>query len=111
MNSDGTQYKGWLLLDNSYYYLLPKTGDDDRMADHRREMVLSETDGRMASEWLQDNGKWYYLLDGAMVTGWLRIGTDYYYLKGRRIHGHRDGGKWTARFITLPATDGWYADG
>ena len=83
MNSDGTQYKGWLLLDNSYYYLLPKTGQ--MMTGWQTidgKWYYLKADGRMASEWLQDNGKWYYLLDGAMVTGWLRIGTDYYYLKG-----------------------------
>ncbi len=76
MNSDGTQYKGWLLLDNSYYYLLPKTGQ--MMTGWQTidgKWYYLKTDGRMASEWLQDNGKWYYLLDGAMVTGWLRIGT------------------------------------
>ena len=26
LNQDGTQYKGWLLLNNQYYYLLPTTG-------------------------------------------------------------------------------------
>ena len=26
LNADGTQFKGWLLLDNQYYYLLPTTG-------------------------------------------------------------------------------------
>ena len=83
MNSDGTQYKGWLLLDNEYYYLLPKTGQmqtgwvqvDDKW-------YYMKPDGRMASEWAQVDGKYYYLLNGAMVTGWLRIGTDYYYMKG-----------------------------
>ena len=81
MNSDGTQYKGWLLLDNSYYYLLPKTGQ--MMTGWQTidgKWYYLKTDGRMASEWLQDNGKWYYLLDGAMVTGWQSDGTHKYYM-------------------------------
>lgn len=83
LNSDGTQYKGWLQQDDKYYYLLPETGEmligwkeiDDKW-------YYMKSDGHMASEWLQLDDKYYYMLNGAMVTGWLRIGDDYYYLKG-----------------------------
>ena len=82
MNQDGTQYKGWLLLDNSYYYLLPKTGQmQTGWIQVDGKWYYMNSDGRMANEWVQVDGKWYYLLDGAMVTGWLRIGDTYYYLK------------------------------
>jgi len=83
MNSDGTQYKGWLLLDNDYYYLLPTTGQmQTGWVKIEDTWYYLKADGRMANEWIQVDGKYYYMLNGAMVTGWLRIGTDYYYLKG-----------------------------
>lgn len=83
MNADGTQYKGWLLLDNDYYYLLPSTGQmKTGWIQVDNSWYYLKDDGRMANEWVQVDGKYYYLLNGAMVTGWLRIGTDYYYLKG-----------------------------
>lgn len=83
MNTDGTQYKGWLLLNNEYYYLLPETGQmvtGWKKVDNRWYYLKS--DGRMASGWAQVDGKYYYLLNGAMVTGWLHIGPNYYYMKG-----------------------------
>ena len=83
LNPDGTQYKGWLLLDNEYYYLLPKTGQmQTGWVQIENKWYYLKPDGRMAREWMQLDGKYYYLLDGVMVTGWLRIGNDYYYMKG-----------------------------
>ena len=83
MNSDGTQYKGWLLLNNSYYYLLPTTGQmQTGWVQVDNNWYYLKPDGQMASEWLQVDGNYYYLLNGAMVTGWLRIGSDYYYMRG-----------------------------
>ena len=83
LNADGTQYKGWLLLNNNYYYLLPKTGQmQTGWTEVDKNWYYLNQDGTMAREWLQVDGKYYYLLNGAMVTGWLRIGSDYYYLRG-----------------------------
>ena len=82
-NQDGTQYKGWLLLNNQYYYLLPSTGQmQTGWVQVDNTWYYLKQDGTMATEWQNVDGKWYYLLNGAMVTGWLRIGTDYYYLRG-----------------------------
>ena len=82
-NQDGTQYKGWLLLNNQYYYLLPSTGQmQTGWVQIDNTWYYLKQDGTMATEWLNVDNKWYYLLNGAMVTGWLRIGTDYYYLRG-----------------------------
>lgn len=40
-----------------------------------------QSDGNMATGWLNNNGKWYYLgSDGAMITGWMFDGGKYYYL-------------------------------
>ena len=43
----------------------------------------------MAKDWIQVDGTYYYLLNGAMVTGWLRIGNDYYYMARQRLYGDR----------------------
>lgn len=64
-----------------------------------------QTDGTMATGWLNNNGKWYYLgIDGAMKTGWILDGNKYYYLYsdgsmayGTKINGYRldKSGAWT----------------
>ena len=46
---------GWLKAEDAWYYL--------------------NSDGTMAKDWIQVDGTYYYLLNGAMVTGWLRIET------------------------------------
>ena len=34
----------------------------------------------VATGWIQDSGKWYYLNeDGSMVTGWYQVGETWYY--------------------------------
>ena len=96
MNSDGTQYKGWLLLDNSYYYLLPKTGQ--MMTGWQtidNVTYFFNPDGDMASGWTVIDNYWYYFNgNGQMMTGWLQLDGRYYYL-------HTDG-----RMVT-----GWQSDG
>ena len=96
MNSDGTQYKGWLLLDNSYYYLLPKTGQ--MMTGWQtidNVTYYFNPDGDMASGWTVIDNYWYYFNgNGQMMTGWLQLDGRYYYL-------HTDG-----RMVT-----GWQSDG
>ena len=83
LNQDGTQYKGWLLLNNQYYYLLSTTGQmKTGWLQAEDAWYYLNSDGTMAKDWIQVDGKYYYLLNGAMVTGWLRIDTDYYYLRG-----------------------------
>ncbi len=92
LNADGTQYKGWLLYNNEYYYLLPTTG---QMAVGWQQVddgwYYLKEDGRMANEWVLVDGSYYYLLNGKMITKWLRIGSDYYYLKddGSMVTGWR----------------------
>ena len=83
LNADGTQFKGWLLLDNQYYYLLPTTGQmKTGWLKAEDAWYYLNSDGTMAKNWIQVDGTYYYLLNGAMVTGWLRIGNDYYYMRG-----------------------------
>lgn len=31
-------------------------------------------------EWKQENGLWYYYIDGEYVTGWVKVGTKWYYM-------------------------------
>lgn len=90
LNQDGTQYKGWLLLNNQYYYLLSTTGQmKTGWLQAEDAWYYLNSDGTMAKDWIQVDGKYYYLLNGAMVTGWLRIDTDYYYLARRWFDGNR----------------------
>jgi glucan-binding YG repeat protein len=40
-----------------------------------------QADGNMATGWLNNNGKWYYLGDdGARKTGWQLVNGNWYYL-------------------------------
>lgn len=54
--------------------------------------------GNMQTEWIQDNGKWYYLnAIGAMQTGWLYAQGEWYFLGSdgaMKIGWLKDGDKW-----------------
>ena len=81
---------GWLKAEDAWYYL--------------------NSDGTMAKDWIQVDGTYYYLLNGAMVTGWLRIGNDYYYMRGNgsMVTGWR---KMDGKYYYLTATVSLSADG
>jgi len=74
---------GWLQLGNTWYYLLPSSG----------QMVTGwqyignywyyfESNGAMVTGWKYIGGNWYYLDEnGHMLTGWFQDNNDkYYYL-------------------------------
>ena len=43
--------------------------------------ITSNSNGAMATGWLQYNGSWYYLnANGAMATGWAKVNGSRYYL-------------------------------
>ena len=78
-----------------------------------------DDDGVMATGWLKDGGKWYYLSgSGAMVTGWLKDAGKWYYLSGSgaMVTGWlKDAGKWyylsgSGAMVTgwLKIGDEWY---
>lgn len=54
--------------------------------------------GNMQTDWIQDNGKWYYLnAIGAMQTGWLSNGGEWYFLGSNgamKIGWLKDGDNW-----------------
>ncbi len=45
-----------------------------------------QDDGNMATEWLNNNGKWYYLgSDGVKKTGWQLVNENWYYLDSQGV--------------------------
>ena len=68
---------------------------------------VQQTNGNMATGWLNYNGHWYYLgTDGAMKTGWQLVNGKYYYLYtngsmaySTTINGYKLGtdGAWTGK--------------
>lgn len=68
---------------------------------------VQQTNGNMATGWLNYNGSWYYLgTDGAMKTGWQLVSGKYYYLYtdghmaySTTINGYKLGtdGAWTGK--------------
>ena len=115
LNADGTQFKGWLLLDNQYYYLLPTTGQmKTGWLKAEDAWYYLNSDGTMAKDWIQVDGTYYYLLNGAMAAGWTKLDGYWYYfnnegklmtgwmqLDGKFYYLHTDG-----RMVI-----GWQSDG
>ena len=89
---NGVARKGWLHLDDSWYYLDPVSG-------------------KMADGWILDSGKWYFLKtdareQGKMATGWTWVDGNCYFLKengamasNESVGGYQlaESGQWTVQ--------------
>ena len=94
-NTDGTMYTGWLYIQTGNYW----TYFDNNGAVNGWKSIggkwyyfdtymmvngswyYLDSDGKMATGWLNLNGSWYYLASGGkMATGWLKLGNTWYYL-------------------------------
>ena len=101
---NGVARKGWLHLDDSWYYLDP-------------------TSGKMADGWILDSGKWYFLKtdareQGKMATGWTWVDGNCYYLKengamasNESVGGYQlaESGQWTVQGKAVFEKDKGYA--
>ena len=108
VDADGSNHKGWLSLNGSWYYMDPSTGV---MQTGWKKIdgvwYYMQTSGEMKTGWLQDGGNWYYLQpSGSMTIGWLNDnGTWYYFdnsgkmLSNTTVGGYRLGsnGAWINR--------------
>jgi len=63
-----------------------------------------QSDGDMATGWLNNNGKWYYFgNDGAMKTGWQLVGGTWYYLDSQGVMAYNT----TVNGYKLGANGAW----
>ena len=101
---NGVARKGWLHLDDSWYYLDPVSG-------------------KMADGWILDSGKWYFLKtdareQGKMATGWTWVDGNCYFLKengamasNESVGGYQlaESGQWTVQGKAVFEKDKGYA--
>ena len=101
---NGVTRKGWLHLDDSWYYLDPVSG-------------------KMADGWILDSGKWYFLKtdareQGKMATGWTWVDGNCYFLKengamasNESVGGYQlaESGQWTVQGKAVFEKDKGYA--
>ena len=92
LNSGGAMATGWLELEKGWYYLNGSgVGVTGWLSSGGKWYYLSPLTGVMFEhEWLELNGKNYYLESGeAMATGWLKLDDKWYYLNssGARLNG------------------------
>ena len=84
-DNTGSLHKGWLRTTTGDYYFMDLT--TGKMCTGWKQINNSwyyfQDNGVMvASNWIIDNGEFYYLFeDGKMITGWLKIGDIYRYMK------------------------------
>jgi 2',3'-cyclic-nucleotide 2'-phosphodiesterase / 3'-nucleotidase / 5'-nucleotidase len=90
--------KGWQLIDGTWYYFNPQTGEP------------------LYDEWEQIKGKWYLFdEEGALVTGWVESGNEWYYLDAKngdmKVGWYQVGNKWYFFNPSGAMKTGWILDG
>ena len=109
---DDVLQKGWLAVNNHWFYLDAKTGarQDGWQKVNGRWYLLS-ADGVMQTGWQQSGGEWYFLeSSGKMTTGWKKLGKWYYFhaKSGAMQTGWlQSGGKWYFLESSGKMTTGW----
>ena len=124
-SEDGVMATGWQEIDGKWYWF----SEDGVMATGMQEIngnqeVFSDSgewlntqeqqEVRQASPeggWLEENGAWYYSVNGTPVTGWQMIDSDWYFFDadGRMITGWKeDGNDWYYLLSNGTMAAGWH---
>ncbi|MZK53453.1 N-acetylmuramoyl-L-alanine amidase family protein [Clostridium beijerinckii] len=73
-----TKTSQWVQVDGKWQY---KDSTGNSVKNTWVQNYFVQADGNMATGWLNNNGKWYYLGDdGARKTGWQLVNGNWYYL-------------------------------
>ncbi|MCQ2531414.1 MAG: DUF4214 domain-containing protein [Saccharofermentans sp.] len=93
-DNDGVMQKGWIKLDDNWYYFSLYDGDM-----YTGWHVINDStyyfnsNGVMKTGWLKDNSHWYFfnLTSGKMSTGWVSYNDKWYYFNddGRMVYGEQ----------------------
>lgn len=98
MNGSGTMQTGLQRIGGKYYYLASGGAMQTGWQTVSGVRRYFGSNGAAVTAWRQENGKWYYLKDGAMQKGWLKDGSYWFFLdntSGAMQTGWvKDGGYW-----------------
>ncbi|MBE6063529.1 MAG: N-acetylmuramoyl-L-alanine amidase family protein [Clostridium butyricum] len=84
VKADGKRAKGWLKIDDYWYYLNSENGvmaSCQWILDDNNKWRYVKDNGAAANEWCFINGKWYYFKENTaeMQSGWFRANGSWYY--------------------------------
>ncbi|WAW14370.1 hypothetical protein [Peptostreptococcus equinus] len=63
------------------YMCMPDATDEVENPSVAVEVSNQKTSVSTKKGWVQENGKWYYYIDGKKKVGWLKSGTKWFYMK------------------------------
>jgi 2',3'-cyclic-nucleotide 2'-phosphodiesterase / 3'-nucleotidase / 5'-nucleotidase len=109
--------KGWQLIDGTWYYFNPQTGEPlyDEWEQIKGKWYLFDEEGAMVSGWVESGNQWYYLdaTNGDMKVGWYQVGNKWYFFNpsgAMKTGWVLDGNKWYFLGEDGDMKTGWVKD-